>query len=81
MPHHYNICLNTKLSKENKINVHTTTHITHTHMMILIFKKEQNVRKVFFRKKNIKEEYIQMQVTFKKESQQKIRFPTSLLPF
>jgi hypothetical protein len=50
-------------------------------MMILIFKKEQNVRKVFFRKKNIKEEYIQMQVTFKKESQQKIRFPTSLLPF
>ena len=53
----------------------------YTHMMILIFKKEQNVRKVFFRKKNIKEEYIQMQVTFKKESQQKIRFPTSLLPF
>ena len=50
--------------------------------MILIFKKEQNVRKVFFaKKKNIKEEYIQMQVTFKKESQQKIRFPTSLLPF
>ena len=53
----------------------------HTHMMILIFKKEQNVRRFFFRKKNIKEEYIQMQVTLKKESQQKIRFPTSLLPF
>jgi len=44
-------------------------------MMILIFKKEQNVRKVFFGKKNIKEEYIQMQVTLKKRVSAKNTFP------
>ena len=68
MPHHYNICLNTKLSKENKINVHTTTHITHTHMMILIFKKEQNVRKVFFAKKKYQRRIHTDASHFKKKS-------------